>query len=284
MKNILLLTDFSPVANNAAQYALKLAAALKGKLILFHAFNVPQEALLSTVVGDAEEGYELAEKESVAKLHALAKQLKKEIEETGKYIPAISCLTQEGKIKDCIASTVKEQKTDLIIVGAHQYINFADFLFGNDVSGVIDEASCPVLIIPDGTLFKHIKSIFYATDLRYCDIGTVNLLTEFARPFNARVSLFHVCTEGLPDLLNDEAVSIFLDTVASRINYPPLSYKSISGKDAESAINQIIKNQEMNILAMAHRKYHFFKKIFKGSITKNMAAYTTIPLMIIPVS
>ena len=41
MKTILVPTDFSEEARNAAEYAVKLAKEVKAKVILFHTFQVP---------------------------------------------------------------------------------------------------------------------------------------------------------------------------------------------------------------------------------------------------
>ena len=41
MKTILVPTDFSKSANNAAEYAANFAIATKAKILLFHVYNVP---------------------------------------------------------------------------------------------------------------------------------------------------------------------------------------------------------------------------------------------------
>jgi nucleotide-binding universal stress UspA family protein len=283
MKNILMLTDFSTVADNAAAYAIRLTGELSANLILFHAFDAGKELSAAASVETTDSSYEHAIREYNRKFEVFIKKLKIGFNKAG-YKPGISYLIKAGKVRDCIGNTVKDQRIDLIVMGAHQYNDFSDFLFGKNVNGVIDEAHCPVLLIPEQTIFKPIKSIFYATDLRYCDIKIIKLLVAFAGPLNASISLLHVCTEGLPELVDIEAVSIFSDTIASRVSYPPLTYSGIRGNDAELTINRIIAQHDMDILAIAHRKYHFFKRIFKGSSTRNMAAYTRIPILVMPIN
>jgi len=78
--------------------------------------------------------------------------------------------------------------------------------------------------------------------------------------------------------------SLFTDTISARVRYPLIGYSSVKAKDAEMAINGFIAKRQMDILAIEHKKYHFFRRLFKGGLTQKASTYLRIPLLVIPVS
>lgn len=284
MKTILLLTDFSSVADNAAKYALKLARALKANIMLFHAPAVLQRPSLVPVGDLDDEEDNPVQRELLLRLEALKRKLNLilEQEEEG-YRPLVNSFLIEAAVKDCLPEAIKEFNIDLVVTGAHKSNMVSSFLFGDQVMGIIDCATCPVLIVPEYTLFRGIRNIFYTTDIRYCDIPAMKILTRFAAWLRSAISLLHICAPGLPEMLDGQAASLFTDTISSRVNYPLITYNSVKAKDAECALNDFIARKEMDILAIEHKKYHFFRRLFKGGLTEKVSTYMRIPLMIIPV-
>jgi nucleotide-binding universal stress UspA family protein len=283
MKNILVLTDFSAVADNAAQYAVWFAEGLKADVMLFNA-NIPKTPIPAMADGTEEDADDFINEDVAIKLGILTEKLNKSLNREDINKPLLNYITKKGAVADCVDGIVKDKKIDLIIMGAHQYNDLNLFLLGNNVKEVINKAKCPVLLIPEQAAFKKIRNISYATDLRYCDVQIIEFLHNLARQFNAAVSLIHVCTQGLPDLLNEEATSIFLDVVSPQIKEPCITFNSSGSNEAELTINQLIEKQEMDILALAYRKNHFFKRIFKSSVDKKDDAFMRIPLLVIPIN
>jgi nucleotide-binding universal stress UspA family protein len=281
MENILVLTDFSSVADNAAHYAVKLAETLRAKIIFFNAY-LPEGALAAAE--HKEDANEPFDTRSEIKLKALIKKLNAGMKKSAFFKPTLNYLTKPGTLKDCIHAINREHQIDLIIMGAHQYNDLNNFLCGGNVKGVMDKAQCPLLLIPENAEFKTIKNIFYATDLRYCDLQVIKFLENLARPLQASVSLLHVCAEGLPELLAGEAMDMFQDMVSPQIKYRPMIYNGIESKDAELFINDSIEKQELDILSVAYRKHHFFKRIFQSCVTQKNDAYLHIPLMVVPLN
>lgn len=277
MKRILILTDFSAIADNAAHYALKLAYYLHADVVLSHISPV--------IAAVAEEEDDISKDEDVGgKFDELCKKYRKLLHEMNHGEPELVCTIRSGSIGGNTEEAVKQGKIDLVVMGCHQYTDFPDFLYGDHVKEVIEHASCPVLLVPEEAKFKNLKGIFYATDLRYCDIQAVQLLSDMAKPFGAKVSLLHVCASGLPELDKEDAISIFLDTISSQVRYPGVNYNNMGYADAETAINLLVEMHDMDMLAISYRKYHFFSQVFKGCLTKKEAAYTRIPLVVIPIS
>lgn len=283
MKKILVLTDFSEIADKAAEYAVKLAAGLKASVTLFHAIAFPEKALASTdLAEEPEDNDEDAARMCLVKLDILSKKLQTTLTEETNNKPQIKFLVRAGNIKDCINRVVTDHKIDLIIMGAHLYSEFPGFLFGTNIKGVVDSAPCPILLIHEQVLFRPVRNIFYVTDFRYCDLKAMAFLKNFANGLKADISLLHACADGLPGLLDDEASAIFQDSIASNFNYKDLQYHNADGKAIQSVINQAIETKGMDILAVANKKYHFLNHLFRKNPEKDTTAYTRIPVLIIP--
>jgi nucleotide-binding universal stress UspA family protein len=281
MKNILVLTDFSDVAYNAAEYAIKLAADLKANVFLFNAINARKNAMALSMDEEGDD-FDLLAAECLVRLNELSKKLQTTLKEDAAYKPGLSKLLQPGNVKDCINRVVADNKIEIIIMGARQYKDFPVFFFGTKVRDVVEAAQCPVLIINKHTLYKTVKNIFYVTDLRYYDLKILQLLINFAKALNSTVSLLHVCTDGLPTLSNSGVSAIFNDTIAPYINYKNLTCQNANGIDSQSVVGNIIKNNRMEILAIAHKKYHFFNHIFSKDLKRDPAVFTKITIMVIP--
>src|ERR1700733_11267470 len=95
MKNLLVLTDFSKKAENAAFIALKLAEKTNANIILYHSYekfesvNVPESG--SWVIED----YDNAKEESLVELNKLKEHLAI-FHEEGAFVPEISLLNEMG--------------------------------------------------------------------------------------------------------------------------------------------------------------------------------------------
>jgi nucleotide-binding universal stress UspA family protein len=174
MKNILVLTDFSDVAYNAAEYAIKLAADLKANVFLFNAINARKNAMALSMDEEGDD-FDLLAAECLVRLNELSKKLQTTLKEDAAYKPGLSKLLQPGNVKDCINRVVADNKIEIIIMGARQYKDFPVFFFGTKVRDVVEAAQCPVLIINKHTLYKTVKNIFYRSPvLRFKNITAFN--------------------------------------------------------------------------------------------------------------
>jgi len=278
MKNILVFTDFSEVADNAAEYALKMAVELKANVVLFHAIDTRVNDIPYRNEGIT--NYDKLEKESLHKLDLLANKL--EIVLNGEFFkPRISFFTKAGNLKDMVSSLVNYHKIELLVMGARLYPDYPGYLFGNKIREVVEEHPCSILLLHGKTKFRTIKNILYITDLRYCDLDIIEQLTSYANLLNAHVTILHVCTDGLPVLLNEEASAIFKDSIATQINYKHLYFLETESCDTKLAINKMFENQDEDVLVIAHKKYHFFNHLFRQHTKKESLMYSRLPIIII---
>ena len=155
MKTILVATDFSKSARNAALYAVKLAKAFDAKLVLFHAFQIPiaytnQEAMTTS-------------QEMIA---VVTKQLEAEATEINPSSElSIKTVCEESKTVAGLLKTVQAFDADLVIMGMKARGHSRQHLFGCTATALINEINIPFLVIPETFLYSAPRIITLASDI-----------------------------------------------------------------------------------------------------------------------
>ena len=140
---ILFATDGSPSAAAAQPKALELAELLGVSLVVV---SVAHFAL--PTVGYAGYGYSNVVAELTAAEHERLLQLLADVAETAEAA-GVPCLTfaADGIAVDEISRIAAERDVQLIVVGSHGWGAARRFLSGSVSTGLIHQASCPVLVV-----------------------------------------------------------------------------------------------------------------------------------------
>lgn len=139
-KRILVPIDFSPPAEAALTYAIKLAQAANAEVYAAHIIPVPH-------VLDALYERGLTPPESVKRITQKARKRIKEIGQTTAAAIPIRMRFQEGEAAEVILEQATKLKVDLIIMGTHGRGGAVRFLLGSVAESVVRRAPCPVLTL-----------------------------------------------------------------------------------------------------------------------------------------
>jgi nucleotide-binding universal stress UspA family protein len=139
MKTILLATDGSPSAQKATETALELAGATGWRLrvvsvwhTIVHAYGAVPMAYAD--ISDAEREHARSVLEETIHLADAA------------GVRATAQLRKGDAVEE-ICAAAHESGAELIVLGAHGWGPLRRLLFGSVSSGVLHEASCPVLVV-----------------------------------------------------------------------------------------------------------------------------------------
>ena len=138
MKRILIPTDFSEDALNAADFALRMYQYKKYEIILLHVFQIP--ALTDRVIPK----HDALKSEAVFNLHKEAKRIR--AVSPRNIVSEYSA--RLGNLVSVVDRQVKEGNIDLVIMGTDGALGLKDVLFGSNTSDVIEKIDCPILVIP----------------------------------------------------------------------------------------------------------------------------------------
>ncbi len=285
MKTIAVLTDFSKRSEHAAMYALQLAKKIKADILLFNAFMVPAEKSNGKQSAWPPEDYDEVQKKTKKRLIALRGKLEGELEEKsspGAYLPAISYQCEEGAVANNIAGLEENRDIVLMILATHGADDISAFLMGNNCSQVIDAASTPLLIIPEGCRIKNIEKFAFATDIVHNDIDYISSMASLAKHFSAEILVANVNHHAPLTKEHENAINAFKKEIMQKINYSKVYYRNIPNESVQNGLDWMMENIKFDILVMVHRKGDLSDFFFKSSITKKIADHAYIPLLVYP--
>lgn len=286
MKTILIPTDLSPAADNAARYALRLATSLKTDVKLFNAVKVPAEAHMAAQVAWPLEDYQTIKTDVEHELRIFAERLLLELQEQNDlhtmYSPNITYCCGVGPVPDAVRSLTSDHAIGMIAMGTHATNGLTRFFAGSTSRDMIDKTDVPLLLIPSTARFKPLKTIAFATDLSADDVVKIHSLASLARVFNAEILLVHVMDGETRHKGYQQKISDFLSHVCDTANYPHIYYRDVKEKEVDLGLTWLLEHRDIDILAMVHRKHDLLDRLFDQSHTQHMARNTDMPLLVFP--
>lgn len=276
MKKILFPTDFSDTSLNAFKYALNVANKFGATISTVHTYTVP--IVSTTPVVMVEEMTTLTEQaimEDYAvfnkKIHELA------IEENLTQINIDHTLEFGLTITEIINASKKE-KVDLIIMGSKGAEGLRKWLFGSHAVSMIEQANCPVLIIPDEVDYSPIFKIAFATNFEDLDDTILKNLLKWIGIFDAELHFVHVADKG--ELIDLEQFSNMSEIKELAERYENIKLKILYDDDVTEELEDYAKAEDVNVLVMVTHKYSFFKRLLNPSLTRKMVFGAELPLLV----
>ncbi|MCJ8208336.1 universal stress protein [Mucilaginibacter sp. RS28] len=285
MKTFLVPTDFSPEADNAARFAVYLAKDLKADVQLCHALSLPEESPVSAQVVWPLEDYNYLKKDADQNLLALSKQFAEEeasVSDHDSHHPLITTISQVGTVTDVVRNLVCYPGVSLVVMGMSGAGRLKRFFLGSSSRDVIEKGGFPTLLIPSHTVFHGFKKVAFATDLGADDVLAIAQLAAVIKPFNADLMVIHIKPEGVEQPEDAARANAFMSEVTQTVNYPAIGYRSLRAVNIDAALNSLCESDELDLLAVVHRKHSIYTWLTSGSHTQKLARHTQIPLLVYP--
>jgi nucleotide-binding universal stress UspA family protein len=273
MQSILVPTDFSPTAYNAARYAIALAADMKAtKIILYNAYQpyVSEDPELGLPLQtDMEEFKQISEEGLIKMQNALQSE-----------VPSSMQLEYESDyniITSGILEVCKKYNAELIIMGiTNTESKLEEAIIGSSAVDVSKHSEIPVIIVPVNANYTGLKKVLLAVDFKKsAETTPVAEIKKLLDVTHAQLDILHV-EANESDELNLDAEKNIIDSLLG--NYTP-QYHFIQGKDFTDAINQFVVDNNSDLIIVIPKKHGFLEGIFKRSHTKALAFHSHIPIM-----
>jgi nucleotide-binding universal stress UspA family protein len=150
LKKLLVPTDFSPNAEKALRYGLRLAQLGQATLLLLHVFEIPQFAELLPQASSWQLDYVEIKKtfdSAIQRAKLKLAELARTAEEKNVKVHTEVC---QGTPYEEIVRVAKEEEVELIVIATHGYTGLKHFMVGSTAERVVRVAPCPVLIVREG--------------------------------------------------------------------------------------------------------------------------------------
>ena len=271
MNTVLVPTDFSQGAFKAIEYAANYVREFGGKLVLCHAFELPAQGINVMIDISSE-----LEKNAKIELKKLAYKLEEDKVVEGIDVEYVALL---GNLIDVLRTLNEKYAASLVIMGTKGESDLASKLFGTNTVNVIKHCHIPLLVIPSKAEYKPINNIAFAIDyLRPSERNICETLRNIAIHNNAKLSLVNVHTDGeISEFV--ESVKDMQDWYVKQLEGANTEFVFVENYAIEDGVFEFIRHNDIDMLAMITRKHGFFDKIFRKSISEELALHTDIPLL-----
>ncbi|HJW30941.1 MAG TPA: universal stress protein [Saprospiraceae bacterium] len=275
MKKILYPTDFSATAENAFIYALQIADTLGASVITLHAFDRPDISNfnLPGVLREVYDSIDLDEFENYEDEIPLLRDI---ASDNGYYhVPMVHVL-EEGAPVSAILRTANKNKADLIVMGATGAGRMEAFFFGTISGKVLEEAHCPVIIVPEDAKFDGlIDHIAVAINFKPEDTMLIEALRKFRDLIGSQIHILHVDTDaaaGSQDKMNAFCEAWHGDK--------RISTHCIQHKDINHVLGTFMRENNMDLLALLSHKRSWVDEIFHRNRAKTLSDDHSFPVMV----
>jgi nucleotide-binding universal stress UspA family protein len=279
MKKLLIPTDFSEISKNSIIYGFNMAAKLNLQIILLHvlelykfAAGISESEIISTILpADNIKELEASATESFRKMLA---EIKNELPDGVPYEIKVT----SGNLANEIITESTIEDTEMMILAVSGTQDLMSRFSHNTISAIIDEASCPVILVPSGFSFKPATKVVLATDFNKTDLEMMTKFISLFGQFKPIIQVLHVASK--PNDFKSELKFIgFKQLVQERIGYENIQFKMIFNKNIVKGILEIINSESADMLLMLKEHEGFFKSLFETNKTEKISHFLKIPMI-----
>lgn len=278
VKRILFPTDFSPTAQNAFKHCLILADYYQAKIEVLHVV-FPEYAAMDVPVVSMATTREKVDA-AIPVMHSFVELGLSQTQAlyTFQSIPKVEEKVEIGIAIGTIVKLANEHNADLIMMGTKGSHNTLEKAFGSVSTGVIEQAKCPVMLIPEFAQWKPTHIIAYASDLSESDPYHFWKAAEMLTPFHPLLHVINIHKGDAHDeIAIDELKKIFSNnTPAVKISFHQEKHDSIT-----DGLEVFIDNYGVDLLVMYSPHRSWVERWFHHSQTRDVAFTTRIPLLVI---
>ena len=285
-RRILVPYDFSPHAENAALYALKIATKMKADIQLLHVYFDPGvipfsqfESFNITLFPDDTE--KAMEKETAEKLEAFSNRLKAILKQH--RIKGVNIFYDwvKGSTINNILSYIKIYKPGIVIMGTRGSERESFRLLGSVTAKIMKKANVPVLAVPKDYSSTHLtppKKVLYATELNASDYWALSKLSTFVKPFGAKIFCLHISEEI------EKSEEVYLHKLKNfmqkTLGVEKLECGLLECLDPQLGLDDFIKEKEIDLVVMTTRQHRLISRFYTSDVSQKFLFQSSIPLMV----
>jgi len=273
MKDILCFTDFSAPANNAVEYAARIAVKTGASVTLVHLMELPRVYENFSTLGLLNDySHDFAETEQ--KLIAFSA----EVASTWN-VPCSYRISTVAMDSAAIEDSDGYVNYDLIVSGTNGADKIYQFYFGSNSYRISKKSLTPTLIIPEGCTFREFGEIVFASSESNPGQLSLSQLRDFMKDFNATLTVLHV--SGKEDPASQEAFHSFAHAVDELFGFHgKINFQHIVTRDEALTIESYMHQSNASMLAVHMEKHGYFYNLFHTSIIKKITSYADFPVLV----
>jgi len=280
---ILVPIDYSVYSKNACEYALGIAERLNAEIMLFHSYYFNVMPLVTVAEPFT---YQVGTEQSLAEIKELAEKnmmdfyltLKNEVDLKNIQNVRLNFRLTHGIPEEEILNYCNEYNPGVIIMGTRGHSADDEVLFGNVTTKVVEDATVPVLTIPEISKYQGINrtNILYATNFDKSDIKAIRKLLSLVYEFDVKIYCVHIGKTKWDSVLMENLKEHFDEHYSGY----EMECALIEGNDVLKELQKFIDDKRIDIIAMNTHKRNFITRFLNPSLTRRMLFHTQTPLLV----
>jgi nucleotide-binding universal stress UspA family protein len=271
MKKILVPTDFSPCANNAAELALQIAQKANANIDFLHILVTP----IDWVVLDIRKESQYPEvKKQIG--HAKSELIKWVKRAKGLGLKSGKVLTFTQGSEE-IVNHAESHSHDLIVMGSHGASGLKELVLGSNAQKVVEEAKTPVLIVKENVKKLNIKNMVFASTFLEDVHRPFHQIIDFADLMEAYNNLLYV---NVPKSFEESQESESrMKSFLTRCPRGTCSINVFNAETPEKGILQFAEDRGMDVIAIVTHGRKGIKGLFASSLAEKLVNHSAVPIL-----
>jgi len=273
MDHMLVLTDFSDAAQQAAEYAAGLTRQLKtSEMLLYHSYqSLPQPAIGSFPLAP---GFVESSEKSLEKVVALKYHLRDMV--SGHT--TVMVRNDQRPLLEAVNTLIEQFRTGLVVMGITGKNNLEQVLIGSHTIELAKQCMAPLLIVPQGASFKPIEKVVFACDMK--QVGQtipIYAIRTLLHALGARLLILNVHDRSVrvdPEHIGE------LSQLQQLLDQEQPEYHYTDQGDIAKGIMDFADQHQADLVLTVPKAYGFFEGLFHQSVTRRLAYHSHLPLLL----
>jgi nucleotide-binding universal stress UspA family protein len=267
-KTIVVATDFSYSALNAARYAAGMAFSIGADILLLHVYQIVVSYGQSSIIMAEENVREEAE----INISGLKEQL------IVKTCGQVNIVTEvrPGTVFHEIKAVCERVKPYAVIMGSQGTTASQRFFFGGDTIHAMKYLMWPLITVPPRAIFSSLKKICLACDFSKV-IETIPA-DEIKSIVNYLGVELHVVNTGKEHTRNPDFTFEYSELKEMLKPLNPY-YHFIPGGNTDEAIINFAENNHIDLLVVIPKRHDLLDKLIHKSHTRQLVLHSHVPIM-----
>ena len=268
MKTILVASDFSSAASNAANYAADMASAINADILLLHIYHLPVTYSEIPVVTNPDYLMQEAERNINDLKDRLIRKTK------GKL--TIATEVRMGLFFEELKTVCERINPYTVVMGSQGTTAAERLLFGSHTVYAMKHLLWPLLTVPPQVKFSSIKKIGLACDLnKVVDTTPVDEIKTLVNDFHADL---HILNTGKKEAFKPELVFESGLLQEMLVALKP-EYHFIASENTDEGIMNFAEKNDIDLLVVLPKRHGLLEKLLIKSHSKQLVLHSHVPVM-----
>jgi len=270
MKTLIVPTDFSPVAENAVNFAIDMAMEVDASVLLLNVYQVPVTFTEVPVIAlSLEELLQISQEK-------LAEAKKKAEEKAGGRVK-IYVESKLGDIVDEIESVSSAIQPMAIIMGTKGHSSMERLFLGSNTLTAIRHLTSPVLVVPPDAVYKPFRRIGFACDLdKVVENTPVKPIHDFCNAYKSSLFVLNVDHKNKHFNPSTPEESLLLHTMIEDLKP---TYHFLDDPNVEHGIEEFANKHDLDMVITIPKKHRLLDGLFQRSHSKDLIFHAHLPIL-----